>query len=453
MLLVSFYLFLVTYYLTSITYIIKYAYKIHIIEQERKMLSEKTIATVKATVPVLQRSGEMLTRHFYKRMFSYNPEVLPLFNPANQKSGTQQQALANAICTYAANIDNLGILGSVIELIAQKHASLRILPEHYPIVGENLLESIKEVLGDCAINDVIKAWREAYNFLANILINREEEIYKTQESVQGGWCDFKYFKVVKKERESDVITSFYLEPEDGSQPPLFKPGQYITVRIPSAFGYTTMRNYSLSDKPGQDYFRISVKREGDADTSKPEGYVSNILHKQIEVGHKIELAPPCGEFFLDVKEKFDRPLVLIAAGIGVTPILSMLISILDITSDHKIFFIHANLNENNHAFEDMISRLADKHPNLTTHYCYSDPAPEGVTRSTAYNVSEGFVNAKLIENIVGERNSDYYFCGPKPFMVNIYHILLSWGIPESQVHFEFFGPRQELKIGSQKNLS
>ena len=111
------------------------------------MLSEQTVAIVKSTAPVLQEHGETLTRHFYERMFRVNPEVKPFFNHSNQGEGSQQRALAGAIAAYAANIDNLDVLGGAVELIAQKHASLQIKPDHYPIVGENLLASIKEVLG------------------------------------------------------------------------------------------------------------------------------------------------------------------------------------------------------------------------------------------------------------------------------------------------------------------
>ena len=112
------------------------------------MLDQKTVAIVKSTAPVLAENGEVLTRHFYKRMFTHNPEVAPYFNQANQTAGKQQRALAGAIVAYAANIDNLEVLGGAVELIAQKHASLMIKPEHYPIVGENLLASIREVLGE-----------------------------------------------------------------------------------------------------------------------------------------------------------------------------------------------------------------------------------------------------------------------------------------------------------------
>ena len=91
-------------------------------------LSDTTVTIVKSTAPVLQEHGETLTRHFYERMFRENPEVAPLFNPSNQAGGTQQRALAGAICAFAANVDQLDVLGAAVERIAQKHAGLRILP-------------------------------------------------------------------------------------------------------------------------------------------------------------------------------------------------------------------------------------------------------------------------------------------------------------------------------------
>lgn len=402
------------------------------------MLNEKTIAIVKSTAPVLQEHGETLTRHFYKRMFTHNPEVAPFFNPANQTAGKQQRALAGAITAYAANIDNLEVLGNAVELIAQKHASLMIKPEHYPIVGENLLASIKEVLGDGATADVIDAWAQAYGFLADILIGREKQIYDENAKKPGGWEGFKKFRVIRKEKESSNITSFYLAAADGAPLPTFKPGQYITVRAATPDGSTTMRNYSLSDKPGQEHFRISVKRELPPEANTPAGYVSNWLHDAVEVGHEVELAPPCGEFFLDITEQHERPLVLLAAGVGITPIMSMLLSSLEAMKQRKIIFIHASLNEKVQAFKSTVDALEKKYPNLKAYHRYSE---EGARSG---NASTGFVTAELIESLVPQRDADYYFCGPQPFMIGVYHHLLEWGIPASQVHFEFFGPKQEL---------
>lgn len=412
------------------------------------MLDDKTIAIVKSTAPVLNEHGEALTRHFYKRMFAHNPEVTEFFNPANQAAGLQQKALAGAICAYAANIDNLTVLGGAVELIAQKHASLQIKPEHYPIVGENLLASIREVLGAGATDEVINAWANAYGFLAEILIGREKEIYHEHSKVPGGWEGFKSFRVARKEVESEVITSFYLVPLDGVKLPQFLPGQYITLRVPSPDGGTTMRNYSLSDKPGQDWFRISVKREIGLAANTPGGFVSNLLHNNVVVGDSLEIAPPCGEFFLDVTEKHTRPLVLLAAGVGITPLLSILLSAVEAMPGREIVFIHGVLNEGTQAFKKTIDTIAVRHPNVKVHYRYSEPENHGVPGGAA--VSTGFVDAELIESLVPERDGDYYFCGPQPFMVGIYHQLLVWGIPPAQVHFEFFGPRQELEKPVQK---
>lgn len=407
------------------------------------MLSENTISIVKSTAPILQEHGETLTKHFYQRMFSHNPEVGPYFNAANQTKGTQQRALAGAICAYAANIDNLEVLGDAVELISNKHVSLMIKPEHYPIVGENLLASIKEVLGDGATDDVINAWAEAYGFLTDILVGRETQLYSDSATKDGGWEGFRKFKVDRKDKESSNIASFYLKPEEGGPLPEFLPGQYITIRVPTLNGSTTMRNYSLSNKPGRDYFRISVKREVALVDGAPDGYVSNMLHDNIEQGDTLEIGPPCGEFFLNVKDRHERPLVLLAAGIGITPIMSILKTTLEAMPDRKVILIHGCLTDEVQPFKSVIDEFSASHPNLDVHYRYSDLGPDADLADE--NCSTGFVDAELIESMVPDRHADYYFCGPRPFMINIYQDLLLWGIPSSQVHFEFFGPREELE--------
>lgn len=406
------------------------------------MLSAQTIAIVKSTAKVLEEHGETLTRHFYKRMFSHNPEVRPFFNQAHQMAGNQQKALAQAICAYAANIDNLSALSEAVELIAQKHASLQIKAEHYPIVGENLLASIQEVLGLSASDNVIKAWSEAYQFLADILIDRESQIY--QDHVKKGWEGFKPFQVFRKQIESELITSFYLIPVDRIKLPIFKPGQYITVRFKTSDGLsTTMRNYSLSDKPNQDWFRISVKREMGSFDQTPGGYVSNFLHDSVEIGSIIEVAPPCGEFFLDMTDNSNRPLVFLAGGVGITPIFSMLLCALENMPNRKIALIHGSLNENTQAFRKDLLDLMQKYPNLKVHFRYSEQ-PKTIETLQRDNASMGFIDARLIESVIADRDADYYFCGPQPFMGSIYQILQEWQVPPSQIHFEFFGPKQTL---------
>lgn len=404
------------------------------------MLSNQTIEIVNATAPVVADNAEALTRHFYKRMFSHNPEVLPYFNQAHQREGRQQKALAGAICAYAANIDRLEVLGPAVELIAQKHASLQIRPEHYPIVGANLLESIREVLGEAATDDIINAWGEAYGFLAQILTSREQAIYEEQANAEGGWSDFKEFKVLRKKRESDLITSFYLVPTDGKPVPRFKAGQYITVRVPTADGRSkTMRNYSLSDSPGKPWFRISVKREEGPTPRDPVGYVSHYLHQMISEGSTLELAAPCGEFVWDSESSEAQPLVFIAAGVGITPIASMLGAAVAKEKKPPITLIHAVRNKNVQAFQSVFTDWAKTHPEMKVHFRYSEegsPLDEHRVLS-----STGFVDESYLDQLALDPKARYYLCGPGPFIESVKTQLIRRGTAETQIHYEYFGPK------------
>lgn len=142
------------------------------------MLDQKTIEIVKSTVPALKQHGLTITQTFYKNMFEQNPEVKPMFNMAKQASGAQPKALAMTVLAAAQNIDNLGALGPAVKKIADVHCDCLVKEEHYPIVGKHLLIAIKEVLGDAATDEVIEAWRKAYEVIARVFIDAEKEVYK-----------------------------------------------------------------------------------------------------------------------------------------------------------------------------------------------------------------------------------------------------------------------------------
>lgn len=142
------------------------------------MLNEKTIDIVKSTVPVLKENGLEITKTFYRIMFENNPEVKSMFNMDKQESGEQPKALAMTVLAAAQNIDNLEVLLPAVKKIGQVHVNKNVGPEHYPIVGKNLLLAIKEVLGDKATDEVINAWAEAYEVIAKVFINVEKEIYE-----------------------------------------------------------------------------------------------------------------------------------------------------------------------------------------------------------------------------------------------------------------------------------
>lgn len=242
------------------------------------MLDQQTIEIIKSTVPVLQVHGKTITTTFYGMLFENHPELLNIFNHANQREGKQQTALANAVLAAAMNIDQLGNILPVVKQIAEKHRALGVLPEHYPIVGETLLAAIGQVLGDAATPEIIDAWAKAYGVIADAFIGVEAEKYREAAEIPGGWSGFRNFVVTKKVKESELITSFYLSPEDGGAIASYLPGQYITVRVqPEGEEYTHVRHYSLSSAPGQSYYRITVKREGEGPDKWLESYLLSFM--------------------------------------------------------------------------------------------------------------------------------------------------------------------------------
>lgn len=391
------------------------------------MLSATTIATVKATVPVLQAHGETLTRHFYTILFRDHPEVGPYFNPAHQASGTQARALAGAVVAYAQHIDRLEALASAVPTIVHKHVALGVLPEHYPIVGKCLLQAIREVLGEAATDEIVNAWAEAYGALAQLLVQAEEQVYAANAAQAGGWRGERAFRVARREPESTLITSFYLEPVDGGALPAFRPGQYLTV-LATIDGQPCRRNYSLSDAPGKAWLRISVKREAG-------GRFSNWLHDEAGVGAVLSLMPPCGEFVLD--EATDTPLVLVTGGVGLTPAMAMLEAV--VGSGRPVHFLHAARDGAVHAFRERVDALAAAHPNLQVRYLYDAPRPGDTPHATGL-----LSQALLAQWLPATRDLELYCLGPKPFMQAVARHAGRLGIAPQRLHFEFFGPKQSL---------
>lgn len=384
------------------------------------MLQQQTIDIIKSTVPVLEVHGVAITKTFYKNLFIAHPELLNIFNHTNQEKGRQQTALANTVYAAAKHIDNLEAIVPAVMLIAHKHRSLGVLPEHYPIVGEFLLKAIKEVLGEAATDEIINAWAQAYGVIADIFIQVEEDLYKAAEG-NGGWRFFKPFKIVKIEQENDLITSFYLAPEDGSILPSYEAGQYIGVRVKiPGEEYLMNRQYTVSQANGHNEYRISVKRE---DQATPNGKVSTYLHNHAQIGDIIDVSAPAGLFTLT---NTANPVVFLSGGIGVTPLNSMLQSINDYRS---VTFIQAARNENVVAFKETIEQKVAS-LNGTYQALYSDQGQ--------------YITKETIADLTPE-NADFYICGPTPFMEATIQALNNLNVPAERIHFEFFGPAMQLK--------
>ncbi|RJG08925.1 NO-inducible flavohemoprotein [Pseudomonas cavernicola] len=398
------------------------------------MLTQKTKDIVKATAPVLAEHGYGIIKCFYKRMFEAHPELKNVFNMAHQEQGQQQQALARAVYAYAENIEDPSSLMAVLKNIANKHASLGVKPEQYPIVGEHLLAAIKEVLGDAATDDIISAWAQAYGNLADVLIGMESELYERSAEQPGGWKGWRSFVVREKRPESDVITSFILAPVDGGPVVNFEPGQYTSVAIDvPTLGLQQIRQYSLSDMPNGRSYRISVKREGGG--TQPPGYVSNLLHDHVNVGDEVKLAAPYGSFHIDVNAK--TPLVLISGGVGLTPMVSMLKAALQAPPRHVVF-VHGARNSAVHAMRDRLREAAKSYENFDLFVFYDQPLPEDV-QGRDYDYP-GLVDVKQIEKSILLPDADYYICGPIPFMRMQHDALKNLGIHEARIHYEVFGP-------------
>lgn len=398
------------------------------------MLSERTIEIIKSTVPVLAKQGTEITSHFYKRMFSNHPELLNIFNHTNQQKGRQQTALATTLYAAAERIDQLETILPAVKQIAHKHRSLGVKKEHYPIVGENLLAAMKEVLGDLATDEIISAWEEAYNEIANVFIELEQRMYADAENMEGGWKDFKPFVVVDKVKESSVITSFYLKPKDNAVLPSFLPGQYVTVKVKiDGHQYLLNRQYSLSDAPGKEYFRISVKREAEPD--QPKGVVSNYLHDDVQIGDELNISVPAGDFTLDVTQ--NSPVVFISGGVGVTPIMSMLNTIAKENPSRPVRFVHSAKNEDVHAFRLEVKELMNRLPNGTSFICYTEPSRQESANHT------GYMTKDILKQFLSE-NADYFICGPVPFMKAVINYLKELGVASENIHYEFFGPALQI---------
>ncbi|WP_281705316.1 NO-inducible flavohemoprotein [Aeromonas taiwanensis] len=397
------------------------------------MLDQATIAVIKSTIPLLESAGPALTQHFYQRMFSHNPELKDVFNLAHQRSGGQPLALFSAVAAYAKNIDNLGALAGAVERIAHKHTGFLIQPEQYHIVGSHLLATLKEMGGSAVTDEVLAAWGKAYGVLADIFIGREGELYREKASQEGGWQGTRPFLIKEKRQESELITSFVLAPVDGKPVLHFKPGQYISIKLVHPdLEHQEIRQYSLSDAPnGRDY-RISVKRE-------PQGQASNLLHDKLHVGDEVALMPPSGDFFL--QEEATTPVVLLSAGVGITPMLSMLNHLLAGQHQAEIRWLHACEQGALHGFGEDIREKSRQHAHLQSRTWYRIPGERDV-QGVDYDFS-GTMQLEQVTDLI-PANAHYYFCGPVPFMKSVKEQLGNLGVPAGRMHYEVFGPHQEI---------
>ncbi|KAF7549549.1 hypothetical protein G7046_g8313 [Stylonectria norvegica] len=411
-------------------------------------LSQAQIAIVKSTVPILKEHGKTITTTFYRNMLAAHPELKNYFSLRNQQTGAQQQALANSVLAYAQYIDDLPKITHAVERIAQKHVSLFIKAEHYPIVGQYLIGAIGEVLGPALTTDIKDAWVLAYGQLADVFIQREKTLY--QEA--GEWQSWRQFKIISKEQENEGVVNFTLEPTDGKALPKFLPGQYVSLQIPvpEIEGLVQSRQFSLSESPENSttHYRVSVKREQTIENApieelaagKVPGLVSNMLHNSYNVGNFVELSPPHGEFYVDPSNTaaLNKPLVLLSAGVGAAPLLSIHDAVLaSKTASRPITWIHGARHSGTSCYAKHVRETAAQRDNVTARIFLED-VRDGDQQGDAYDFT-GQVN---LEKLAEEKllhlensNTEYYVCGPEEWMVDTFTSHLILLSPVTPIHW------------------
>lgn len=251
---------------------------------------------------------------------------------------------------------------------------------------------------------------------------------------------FRDYRVTRVDRESDIISSFYLQPEDDIKIPCHVAGQFLPIEIqPPGSEAPIRRTYTISNAPNGEYYRLSIKREPPAATDLPPGVSSNYFHDNVACGSTIRALSPRGKFTLD--ESSTRPVVLISGGVGVTPMISMLEQLCSDSEGcgctRPVWFIHAAKNSDVQAFGDHIRKLEREFSCLTTHIRYSDPSARDVI-GEHYN-SAGHVDIDLLRSLLPLDDYDFYLCGPTPFMGSLYEALKELNVADERINYEFFG--------------
>lgn len=244
------------------------------------------------------------------------------------------------------------------------------------------------------------------------------------------WRGFKELILVDKVKECEDIISFYFKDKEGKKLVKHKAGQYLPMKIKTEDNRYNeeIRTYSLSMKPNEYIYRISVKK-------MRNGLISSYLHNELKIGDSIEAMVPTGLFVLEDNKK-DKPVVLISAGIGITPLISMLYE--GIEDFKNVSFIQAVQNSKIQPFNYDIRKIAEINE-LKNYVFYSSPLEVDVGGKD-YDYT-GFISKEWIEDNL-DLNSEFYFCGPPPFMKNLNKSLIQLGVSRENIHFEFFGEPQ-----------
>ncbi|MEU8310181.1 globin domain-containing protein [Actinomadura sp. NPDC048955] len=392
------------------------------------MLSSDHAEIVRATLPAVAANGTAITGEFYAAMFAAHPELRNLFNQGNQANGEQRRALAGSVAAFAEHLvteESAIPFQRILSRIAHKHASLGIRPEQYTIVGRHLMDAVAKVLGDAVTPQVHAAWSEVYWLFATLLIAEEARLY--QEAACDPQAPFRPWRVTERRDEAEDTVSLVLAPADGGTMPAHRPGQYVSLAVTLPDGLRQPRQYTLSRVNG-DTVQITLRRvRGDA--AAPDGAVSTFLFENVAAGDVVELSPPFGDV---VVEDDGDPLVLISAGIGITPVAAMIDHLAGAEPGRRVLAVHADRGPRTHALRRQIADAGARMTDFRQLTWYEDP--DGTEGG---DVLSGRID---VTRLPLPPKARVFMCGPIPFMREIRRGLAEAGVSDERIHYEVFGP-------------
>ncbi|BBX18362.1 hemin transporter [Mycolicibacterium duvalii] len=388
---------------------------------------------VSATLPLIGAHIDEITTEFYRGMFGAHPELLRnLFNRGNQAQGAQQRALAASIATFATHLvdPNLPHPAELLSRIGHKHASLGVTADQYPIVHEHLFAAIVKVLGaDTVTADVAAAWDRVYWIMADTLIALERDLYRAAGVADGDV--YRRARVVARVDDPSGAVLITVAAQDRPFS-AFLPGQYVSVGVTMPDGARQLRQYSLVNAADGGELTFAVKPVG-AVGAQPAGEVSSWIAANLCVGDVLDVTVPFGDL---PAPDGAAPLVLISAGIGVTPMIGFLEHLAAHAPDARVQVLHADRSDRSHPLRERQHELVDELAHATLDVWYEDGLTAGIP-----GVHAGLMN---LADIDFADDVQVYLCGGNGFVQAVRAQLLGKGITAERVHCELFSPNDWL---------
>ena len=388
---------------------------------------------VSATLPLIGAHIDEITMEFYRRMFDAHPELLRnLFNRGNQAQGAQQRALAASIATFATHLVDPALPhpAELLSRIGHKHASLGVTADQYPIVHEHLFSAIVAVLGaDTVTADVAAAWDRVYWIMADTLIALEGDLYRGAGVADGDV--YRRARVVS--RVDDPSGAVLITVRPAGQPFAdFLPAQYVSVGVTMPDGARQLRQYSLVNAPGGQELTFAVRPVA-ADADQPAGEVSSWIAANLCVGDILDVTVPFGDL---PAPGGGEPLVLISAGIGITPMIGILEYLAAKAPDTPVQVLHADRSDQSHPLQERQLELIAALPHAVLDVWYEDGLTAGIVGAHA-----GLLNLAAVELA---DDAHVYVCGNNGFVQAVRSQLTDRGVPAERVHCELFSPNDWL---------